>query len=210
MEPTFNAISSEGQKNCSITIDTFGFFARSIEDLQLDTDVFALKNDGPLRDISLTEARVAVMKTPLWHRAGPDTVAAMEKAATILESCGTKVEQVSFPSKFDHFDTLKRMQSVVVNSDAQAAFLKEYRIEKSKLDPEICSVVENSSNYTRKEMMQALDRYASMRPIFDKIAANYFAIITRSAVDEAPLGQNDMGSAAFNWFWTVSALLLII
>lgn len=206
MKPTYNAVSPEGQKACSVTIDTFGFFARSIEDLQLITNVFVPKDDGPLRDISLKEARVAVMKTPVWHRAGSGTIAAMEKAITILESYGAKVEQVSFPSEFDDFDTLKRMHSVVASSDAQMAFLKEYRMDKSKLDPEICRIVEDSSNYTRKEIAQAHDRYASMRPIFDDIAANYSAIITPSAVDEAPLGLNDMGSAAFNWFWTVSSL----
>lgn len=210
MKPTYNAISPEGQKTCTMTIDSFGFFARSIEDLQLVADVFALNDDGPLKDISLKEARVAFIKTPVWPRAGPGTIAAMEKAATILESHGVKVEQVSFPSEFSDVDALKRMHSVVANSDAQEAFLREYRMDKTKLAPEIRSLVENSSNYTRKERVQALDRYASMRPIFDKIAANYSAIITPSAVDEAPLGLNDFGSAAFNWFWTVSALLLII
>lgn len=49
-----------------------------------------------------------------------------------------------------------------------------------------------------------------MRPIFDKIAADYSAIITPSAVDEAPLRLNEMGSSVFNWFWTVNTLLLII
>ena len=203
MKPTYNSISTEGQKTCSVNIDTFGFFARSIEDLQLVADVFALKDNGPTKDISLKEARVAIMKTPMWHRAGTGTVAAMEKAAAILESCGAKVEQVSFPLEFDDCNTLERMHNVVTNSDAQTAFLKEYRMDKSKLHPEICRIVESSSNYSHEEVVQALDRYASMRPIFDKIAANYSAIITPSAVDEAPLGLSYMGSAAFNWFWTV-------
>ena len=204
MKPTYNSISTEGQKTCSVNIDTFDLFARSIEDLQLVADVFALKDNGAPRDPSLKEARVAVMKTPMWHRAGTGTVAAMEKAAAILESCGAKVEQVSFPSGFDDFNTLERMHDVVTNSDAQTAFLKEYRMDKSKLHPEIRRIVESSSDYTHKEVVQALDRYASMRPIFDTIAADYSAIITSSAVDEAPLGLSDMGSAAFNWFWTVS------
>lgn len=129
MKPTYNAISPEGQKTCSITIDTIGVFARSIEDLQLVTSVFVLKDDGPLREISLKEARIAVMNTPVWHRAGPGTVTAMEKAATILESCGAKVEQVSFPSDIGDFGILKRMHSVTTSSDARAAFLKEYTMD---------------------------------------------------------------------------------
>ncbi|KAL8849640.1 MAG: hypothetical protein Q9221_005407 [Calogaya cf. arnoldii] len=202
MKPTYNATSPEGQKTCAITIDTFGYFARSIEDLQLITDVFALKDDGSCRDVSLKEARIAVMRTPVWHRAGPGTVAAMEKAVSILQNSGAKVKQVPFPPEFGDYDSLKRMNTVVAQSECQAAFLKEYRMDKSKLNPEIRSIVENSSHYTRKEILQALDKYASMRPIFDQIAAKYFAIITPSAVDEATLGLHDMGSTAFNWFWT--------
>lgn len=148
MKPTYNPISSEDQKTCSATIDTFGFLARSIEDLQLVGDVFALKDIVPPRDIPLKEARVAVMKTPMWHQAGSGTVAAIEKAAAVLESCGAKVEQVSFPLEFDDFNTLKRMHNAVTNSDAQTAFLKEYRMDKSKLHPAICRIVESSSEYS--------------------------------------------------------------
>ena len=174
--------------------------------MQLVADVFDLKDDEPRKDLHLKEANFAIMKTPMWHRAGPGTVAALEKTATILERHGAKVEELSFPAEFDDPNTLNRTYSVVADSDAQAAFLKEYRMDKSKLAPAICSIVENSSNYTHKDVVQAQDRYARMRSIFDEIAARYTAIISPSAVDEAPLGIDDMGSVAFNWFWTVSDL----
>ncbi|KAE8443105.1 hypothetical protein EG329_002349 [Mollisiaceae sp. DMI_Dod_QoI] len=126
----------------------------------------------------------------------------MQKAATILEKHGVTVEEVSFPEEFSDLDSLKRMHTVVARSDAQESFLREYLMDKTKLDPEIRGLVENKFNYSREERMRALDRYTSMRPIFDKIVANYSAIITPSVVDEAPRGLDDFGSAAFNWFWT--------
>ncbi|KAH6705119.1 amidase signature domain-containing protein [Leptodontidium sp. MPI-SDFR-AT-0119] len=202
MKPTYNAISPEGQKTCTATIDSSGFFARSMEDLQLLADVFTLKDDSPLEEVPLKEARVALMKTPVWPQGGPGTIATMEKAANILRSRGVKVEGVSFPPEYGDVDALKRMHSVVANSDAQEAFLREYRMDKTKLAPEIRHLVENRCNYTRKERVQATDKYASMRTIFDDIAAKYSAIITPSVVDEAPLGLGDFGSAAFNWIWT--------
>lgn len=64
-KPTYNAISPEGQKTFSTSFDTFGFFARSIQDLQLVADVFALKDDEPPRDLSLKEASIALIKTPI-------------------------------------------------------------------------------------------------------------------------------------------------
>lgn len=173
-----------------MTVDSSGFFARSIEDLQLLADIFALHDDGslPLREPPLKAARVAFIKTPVWPRAGPGTAAAMERAAEILERHGVAVEEVSFPSEFSDLNSLKRMHSVVTNSDAQEAFLREYRMDKTKLHPQIRSLVENRANYTRKERVGALDKYASMRPVFDNIAANYSAIITPSLLMRLPLG----------------------
>ncbi|KAL8716099.1 MAG: hypothetical protein Q9220_000003 [cf. Caloplaca sp. 1 TL-2023] len=202
MKPTYNAISTEGQVTCSIHIDTLGFFARSIDDLQLVADIFALKPNGPLLDVPLNEARIAVIRTPAWSRAGPGTVAAMAKASMILENSGAKVEELAFPMGYEDYDALKQMHSVVTDTDFQAAFLKEYRMDKSRLHPEPRSIVEDGSKYTHEEITDALNRYAKMRLLFDNIAANYTAIITPSAVDEAPIGLEDMGSAAFNWFWT--------
>lgn len=65
MKPTYNAILLEGQKTFAPTFDTLGFFARSVEDLQLLADVFALTDDGPPRDIPLEDLSVALLKTPM-------------------------------------------------------------------------------------------------------------------------------------------------
>lgn len=208
MKPTLNVISAEGVKVVSFNIDTCGFFARSIEDLQLIADVFALRKDDPLKTASLKEARVAFIKTPLWPMAGPGTMAAMEKAAKILENHGVKVEEVDLPSEFSDVHTLRRTHKTVLNVEAQTAFLVEYRMDKTKLDPKIRGLVENASNFTLKETVEAVDRYANMRSTFDKFAANFSAIITPSAVDVAPHGLDDMGDSSFNFLWTVSLLCI--
>jgi Asp-tRNA(Asn)/Glu-tRNA(Gln) amidotransferase A subunit family amidase len=212
MKPTLNAISTEGVKVVSFNIDTCGFLARSMEDLQLVADVFALGKDDPLKTVlvSLKEARVAFIKTPLWPMAGPGTIAAMEKAAKILEKHGVKVEEVDLPSEFSDAQTLRRTHKTVLNVEAQAAFLIEYRMDRTKLSPKIRGLVENVSNFTLKETVEAVDRYASMRSTFDKFAADFSAIITPSAIDVAPRGLGDMGDSSFNFLWTVSPFLLII
>lgn len=206
LKPTYNAVSPEGTKVFSPTFDTLGFLTRSVNDLQLLADVFALNDDEPVQDIPLGEASVALIKTPMWGREGPGTIAAMDKAERILRDNGVKVQDVSFPAPLDDVDGLKRLHKVIISADAQRAFLREYRVDKAHLHPEIQRLVENSANFTHRETLQALDTLASMRPIVDDLAANYSAILTPSVVDEAPLGLGDMGSAVFNTLWTASAL----
>ncbi|KAH6853276.1 amidase signature domain-containing protein [Chaetomium sp. MPI-CAGE-AT-0009] len=204
MKPTHNAISTEGQKAFSPSFDTLGFMARSMQDLQLLANIFGLQDDECPRDVPLGEASVALIKSPMWHRAGPGTVAAIKNAVTILEDSGVKVEEVSFPPEFGDEETIKEIQRVVMGSEARVSFLGEYRINRTKLDNNICDLVENSSGITHQQRIQALDGYANMRAIADNLAAKYSAIITPSAVDEAPLGLDDMGSAVFNTLWTVT------
>ncbi|KAK4188447.1 amidase [Podospora australis] len=209
MKPTHNVISPEGQKMVSPTFDTFGVMARSIEDLQLVADIFGLQDgnaDDPqsATDIPLSDLSVAVVKSPMRHRAGPGTINAIKKAAAILKKSGCNVEEAVFPSSssFPDEESLRRMQKVSMAGEARVAFLREYRIDKTKLDSSICKLVENSDNITHQEQAQALDTYGNLRAVADSSAAKYSVILTPSAVDEAPLGLHDMGSAAMNTLWT--------
>jgi len=129
----------------------------------------------------------------------------MERATTILQNSGVKVEEVSFPSEVADAKTLERIQKVIIIGEAQVSFLKEYRVDKTKLAEEIRDIVENTSNISHKGRVEASDTYASMRRVINNLAETYSVILTPSAVDEAPLGLGDMGSATFNTMWTAGA-----
>ena len=199
MKSTLNAVSAEGVKLVSFNIDTCGVFSRSMEDLELLADIFALGEHGSPKPASLKEARAAFVKIPIWFMAGPGTTAPMEKAAKILGKHGVQVEEIDLPSELGDAQTLKQTHRTVLNGEAQAAFLIEYWMDKTKLNPKIRGLVENASNITLKETVEATDRYATMRSTFDKFAAEYSAIITPSAVDVAPRGLGDMGDSCFNF-----------
>lgn len=211
MKPTLNAISAEGVKMVSFNIDTCGFFARSMEDLQLIADVFAIRSDVPPTTIPLGDLRVAFVKSPFWSEAGPGTIAAMNRAASILKRHGVNVTDVELPPDLSDAAVLQQTQKTVLHVEAQSAFLMEYRMDKdrSKLDPKIRDLVENKANHTLKETVEATERYAAMRTSFDKFAVGFDAIITPSAPDIAPLGLDDMGSSTFNFLWTVSLFYVL-
>ncbi|RSL66281.1 hypothetical protein CEP54_003789 [Fusarium duplospermum] len=202
MKPTFNAISTAGQKPMAPTFDTLGFFARSIEDLQLLADAFALQDDEPPRDIPLDEISVSLIETPMWSSAGPGTVLAMKKAVIILQKNNVKVEKVSLPPEVADIKALSRIQKVIIHGEAQVSFLREYRVDKANLAAEIRDMVENTPNITHKEVTEAYETYSRMREMVNKLAGSYTVILTPSAEDEAPLGLGDMGSPTFNTLWT--------
>jgi Asp-tRNA(Asn)/Glu-tRNA(Gln) amidotransferase A subunit family amidase len=205
MKPTFNTMAGGGIKVVSLEFDTIGYFARCMEDLELITRVIGLPREESIKQIPLKEARVGFVKSPFWSSAGPGTVAAMEKAAEILRKHGVMIENVEFPDEFNDAAALVRMFKIIFVADSGASFYKDYLMDTTKtmLDPEVRASVEDAPKYPREEVRQAFDYYAALRPVLDKIATRYSALITPSATDEAPLGLGDMGSPVFNFVWTV-------
>lgn len=216
LKPTHNAIDRQGYKAFAPTFDTLGFLARSMDDLQILADVFALRDDIPPPSpsaLALDTIKVALIKTPSWPQADPGTVAALQKPAEILQAHGVRVEEICLPLEVGNDPApLKQIQNAIIGGEAQATFLREYRWAKEDarlLAPEIRELVENcgDNRITHEEMLQAVDKLAAMRPVMDKLAGNYSAILTPSAIDEVPFGLEDMDSPAFNTLWTVRSFL---
>lgn len=209
MKPTFNTIAGGGIKVASLEFDTIGYFARSIDDLQLLSKVLNIFLEDSVKEIPLREIKVGFVKSPYWPRAGPGTTAAMKNAANILRDHGVTVEDVEFPVEFNDAKALSRMFKVIFVTNSGASFYKDYLMDttKTKLDPEVRAFVEDAPKFHREEIRQAFDDYAALRPVFDEMASRYSALVTPSAPDEAPLGIGDMGSATFNSVWTVSSLI---
>ncbi|CAH0057652.1 unnamed protein product [Clonostachys solani] len=201
MKLTWNSVTREGHKIYSLTLDTTGFFARSVDDLNLLADVFALADDETSKQeaFNIKGAKFALLRTMAWPDAGPGTIAAMDTAAEILRQHGAEVESIELPPEFDNMPEWHR---IIMDTEARPVFLPEYRIAKEKLQPFIVGHVENSTNISRAAQLAAFDGIAALRPLIDKIAGSYAAIITPSVVDEAPTGQAHTGSPAFNIIWT--------
>lgn len=201
-KPTWNSITREGQKIYSLILDTLGLYARSVADLDLLADVFALADDEPApSNFRVEGAKFAVLKTMVWPQIGSGGAAAMEKAVSLLRAQGAEVEEIGFP---EHLKDLPSWHATVLNSDGRTAFLPEYTTTKHNLSEYLVSHVENNTKISRKAQLDAFDSIAAARPVVDNILSKYAAVLTPSVPEEAPLGIEKTGSAAFCLIWTVS------
>ena len=203
LKPTWGSISREGQKLYSLIFDVLGLYARSADDLELLADVFDLQDDDESQFQALKGARFAICKTPVWPQAGEGTKNAMEKATTLLRTHGAIVEEITLPDAFEYLPDWHR---IVLACDGHAAFLADYRTNKSDLHQSLQGHVERSHGHSRKTQLEAFDGIAKLRPEIDAIAGQWDAIIVPSVPDEAPEGLESTGSAAFNGMWSVSNL----
>ena len=97
MKPTWGAITREGLKMLSLSLDTLGLFARSAEDLDLLADVFALEDRSPFAPFTLRGARIAACRSPAWHETEPATREAFELGITVLKQAGADIEPLDLP-----------------------------------------------------------------------------------------------------------------
>lgn len=201
IKPTWNAISREGQKIYSLILDTLGFYARSVEDLELLGAVFGLKDDQEPEPLNtgLKGLKIAFLKTMVWDHAGPGTQNAWEEGRKSLKDAGAEVEDIDFPTEFAK---LAEWHTCVLFSDGRVGFRPEYKTDKANLDSFLIELVEEKHGYTRKQYTEAFDGISALRPKWDAIADKYAAVVVPSVPDEAPVGLESTGSAIFQGIWT--------
>lgn len=200
MKPTWGTVSREGAKLYSTTLDTVGWFGRSVEDLALVCDVLGVDPDGiPIVPPAIAGLRVGLCRTPWWAQAAPETHDAVEAAASRLARAGARVVDVELP---DAFAAMSDAQLTIMRGEGRVALLAEYRRAHHLLHRIFRDRVEGREGITPVQLAAALDLAARLRPVWDEIARDYDAILTPSAVGEAPADLTQTGDALFNRGWT--------
>ncbi|KAF5601435.1 amidase [Fusarium pseudoanthophilum] len=198
-KPTWGAVTREGQKFCAPTVDTIGFFSRSVSDFETLADVFALHDDEKSTFEDIKGSKFAVCGTSKWDLAGDGTIAAMDKAAELLKAHGAEVEELDLGPDFDQ---VIDWHLTLVRLEGATSLWPEYYQDKDKLDPVLAKGVEEKHKISRKAQLDAYDGLAALRPRFDKMADDYVAVLVPSVFDEAPEGLGNTGSPVFAATWT--------
>ena len=199
LKPSWGAISREGLKLYSLTLDTLGIYGRDVADLDLVCDVFDLHDDAPPRPVAASGIRVAVCRSPDWASAGAGLAEALDTATGRLRAAGVTVTTLELPERFA---ALGEMQRVIMHAEGRAAFLNLARAHGHQLHDDFHSRVENRDRITRAQLLAAYDHAAACRPEFDALAGSFDAVLTPSAPAEAPIGRAP-GNAVFNRMWTL-------
>lgn len=200
MKPTWGVVSREGAKTYSISLDTIGWFGRSIADLALLAEALGATS-GPNSDVpEPATLRIALCRTPMWERAEPASRAAVETAAERLRGAGHRVEPLELPERLAR---LTDIQPRVMRGEGKAAFLPEYRAHYDLLHQDFRDRVEDRDKIGPRGLRDALDFAASCRPEFDQIVAEFDAVLAPGAVGEAPLGLLSTGDPLFQRMWTL-------
>lgn len=212
-KPTFGMVPRHGILKLSRTLDTVGFFGRSLEDIALIAEQCVGHDERdpdtrprarpPLQRTLAEEAplapRFAFVKTTLWQRADAST---MEAFAELTETLGVHCQSYELPpSTRDAVDWLR----TIMESEMAANLDLEWEQGRESLSAALREQLTRGREVRALEYQKCLARGARLNQGFDELFDNFDAIVTPSAPGEAPPAATT-GDPAFCSLWSLCGM----
>ena len=211
MKPTLGLISRYGVVPVSHSLDTMGFFTRTVEDAALMLSL--LCTNDPQDDISiesepiqypevlkapLEAPRIAVMKQYFFNESSNEIRAHTDTVITKLADAGAVVQEVSVPSDMN---VVKDAHVLVQGAEASTVHQDNYKIRPNDFAPGVRDVIETGLAVSTAEYSKAQE----LRRIFtQEITAAikpFDVILTPSTPGPAP-DISTTGPPTCQWPWT--------
>ena len=209
MKPSFGLIPRTGVLKTTDTLDTIGFFSRSIEDLRLMLDITRVKGDDYplvkkyLEDESRQKSRniwkIALVKSHLWNYAEEYAKnALLNFAEKLKENKNIKIEEVNLP---DGFENIHDIHTLIYDKTLSYYFNKEYSDNMDKLSNIIKDIIARGNKISSEQYKNALRKQIELSSKLDEFFENYDIILTLSTSAHAPK-KGESENLDTSWIWT--------
>jgi Asp-tRNA(Asn)/Glu-tRNA(Gln) amidotransferase A subunit family amidase len=211
MKPTFGTIPRAGVLDQAHSLDTVGFYGRSVEDLALLQDVLSVHDPRDAasyprskssalktatEDYQLTPL-FAFVKSAAWSEAG--TPEMREAFGELTEMLGSQVEE----QQLDH--TIEKglaNAKIVQNVELATQYGPILDRHKDLISPRLAAQIEEGRALKGTAYVAALEDRDRLYRGIEEIFFNYGYILTPAAPGPAPKGLEATGNPIFNSFWT--------
>jgi amidase len=198
-KPTYNTINKIGVWPAADSIDTIGWLARSIDDMEMLTAVLRMQAPQPPRKLN-GAPRIGVWRTDLWDTAQPESKAAIEDAAKKLGKAGAAVRDIDLPDAFNGLHIIARSTIAFYERAACMAFAWDHHRE--KLSPQMQRYIENGLKISRDEHVAGMKRVDECRVLLGPVFEKYDVLLVPCVPGEAPKGLGATGDPSLQAIWT--------
>jgi amidase len=198
-KPTYNTINKIGVWPAADSIDTIGWLARSIDDMEMLTAVLRMQTPQPPRKFN-GAPRIGVWRTDLWDTAQPESKAAIEEAAKKLGKAGANVRDIDLPEAFNGLHIIARSTIAFYERAACMAFAWDHHRE--KLSPQMQRYIENGLKISRDEHVAGMKRVDECRALLGPVFENHDVLLVPCVPGEAPKGLGATGDPSMQAIWT--------
>lgn len=198
-KPAFDAINFGGTKQISASLDTLGFYARSLDDLPIAGAALQGRNDPlPVADDGKAP-KIALVRTTSWDQAQECGRNLVEDVFGKLGAGGAAIREVDLPPPFPGlFDA----HTVVGAVEPLTALAWEIENDWDGIPEPTQKLIEEGREFGLEKYVEALALGETCRRQLPEVIDEDEIILTLPAPGEAPEGLSSTGSAEFNRLWT--------
>lgn len=178
-------------------LDTVGFMARSIEDVELVLALLTARRPAPAADAPAP--RIGLCRTHLWTEADASAVEAVEDAAARLAAAGAEVSEVALPPRFA--DLTPRTMEVMA-FEAARSFAHEWRFHRDRIGEKLAGLIERGQAIPFDDYLAALRAGEALRAEVAQAFDGCDLLLAASAKGEAPDDPTTTGDVRFQSMWT--------
>ena len=216
VKPTFGRISRYGVTPVASSLDTIGYFTRSVEDAALVLEVISGhdKNDPESSREPVdgyTEAvasvglapRIGIVRGFFSNMADDEVSTHTENVVDNLAFAGADIEEAVLISDFD---TLLEAHRVVMNVESAVSREKEFASRPDDFSPNIRGSIESGMSASGTGYVKAQQTRASFRREITELAGRFDILLTPSTLTQAPRDLTTTGDPSFQAPWTTAGL----
>ena len=200
---TRGGFDPRGLNPLSPTLDSPGFFTRSLGDIPLVRSVLVGEDPDPEPRPDDSPPRVGLVRTVHWDEADPATREVVEGAANRLADAGAEVSEPEMP---DGFQYLSETQNTIMAFEIARGFAWEYINHRDKLSETFCEIIETGLSTLYDDYVAAIALANRCRAGFAAVYEDVDVLIAPSTIGEAPAGIDATGNPLFSRMWTLMHL----
>jgi Asp-tRNA(Asn)/Glu-tRNA(Gln) amidotransferase A subunit family amidase len=197
-KPSFGLVNPAGVKAAAESLDTVGFLARTVEDVELAMRIVTraaavrwLPADGRLR--------IGLCRTPNWDHAEPATQHGVLDAARRLEAAGHEVREIELPQAFGE---LAATRETINDYERARGLAHEWRTQPKLISEKLAQSIRRGLALPAERYIEALRHLERCRRLLEPSFESVSILLAPTTNGEAPRGLDDTGDHRFQSLWT--------
>lgn len=199
-KPSFGLVARAGVKAEAESLDTIGFFARSVDDVALIAGAAAGRPPLAALRPFVSAIRIGICRTQEWPSAAAETVALFDALPSRLSVARASVSEIFLP---EIFQEIGDAHHVIMAYEIARCYAYEWQAHGGALSEPLSKLIGEG-------LTVPCERYDAARAHAERCRAKLVAVfrdvdvlITPSATGEAPATLASTGSPVFNRLWTL-------
>ncbi|MGH8621029.1 MAG: amidase, partial [Burkholderiales bacterium] len=199
-KPSFGLVSRAGLKALSDSFDHVGTLTRTVPDAALLVEELSGAPATSFDALPGMKPRIGFCRTPYWSKADRPTQDALEQAVPRLARAGARISEVALDGEFAR---LVEVQSSISSYEMFRALAYERTRFPELISETLMGRLLGGGRVTRAQYEEAQSVAQRCRERLEDIFRDCDALLSPSAIGEAPEGLESTGDPVFGASWTV-------